>query len=99
MDNTMHKALRSVIEETDEAYRSYFDYNTPNTDFAEFAGLALTQFKSAMRSPDLTSEDLQQLLRSGMSNHRSSGGTDKGWSSFMASYVTRAVNAQTHELA
>lgn len=92
MDNVMHVALRSVIEETGDAYRHFSDYHTANTDFAEFAGMAISQFKTALGNPDLTREDLQLMLRRGMLTHRTSGGSEQGWSAFMTKYVTGAVN-------
>lgn len=97
MDKTMHSALRSVIEETGDAYRTFYSHHNANTDFAEFAGMSLPQFKQAMQTPDLTNEDLQSLLRRGMSTHRSSGAPENGWSAFMASYVTKAVNERVQQ--
>lgn len=99
MNTSKHIALRSVIEETEDAYRTFSDYHQANADFAEFAGMALTQFKQAMQTPDLTNEDLQSVLRRGMTNHRASGASESGWSAFMASYVTRAMNDKAFEIA
>lgn len=98
MSKSIHSELLSVIEETGDAYRTFSDYHHANTDFAEFAGMSLPQFKQALRTPDLTEEDLQSLLRRGMSRHRTSGVPEKGWSAFMASYVTTAVNQKAFEI-
>lgn len=98
MDHSVHSAVVTVLEETGSAYRSFSDFNSANTDFAEFAGMALAQFKTALRRPELTREDLQSMLRRGMVSHRTGAGIEtgeggqRGWATFMASYVTQAAN-------
>lgn len=87
--------LRTLIEETNEAFQSLTDHQNLNADFAEFAGMALPRFKQVLSKPDLTHEDLQTLLRQGMKTHRGSGEPLDRWSVFMADYVTKAVNDTT----
>lgn len=97
MEDIRKLALRNVIEETDWAYRSVLQHEYMNSDYADFAGMALGQFKDALCDPDLTREELEKMLRKGMSRHRKSA-PDSCWTTFMAGYVAQASNGnRTHE--
>lgn len=96
MEDSIRRAVKTVIEETSMAYRDFSDFNSANADFADFAGMALPQFKNALRNPDLTREDLEVLLRRGMNRHRTEN-LRMGWEAFIASYITRASNQQVLE--
>lgn len=94
MVNTNRRALRHVIEETSWAYRAFLRHEYMNSDYADFAGMALEEFKGALQAPDLTREDLEMFLRKGMKKHRRSA-PDSCWTTFMSRYVERkAANVQ-----
>jgi hypothetical protein len=88
MNVTVHQRIRILLEETNDAYSSY---DTVNADFADFAVLALTEFKNVLGNPELTKEQLIKILRKGMSKH---GDKDSGsWSVFMAHHIANAANS------
>ena len=61
-----------------------------STQTADFAALALTEFKSALSNPNLTRDQLMNMLRRGMGKH-----CDKdpnSWSAFMAHHLAKAAN-------
>jgi hypothetical protein len=91
MEQAMRRDVKVVIEETSSAYQVFSDYDYMNADFADFAAMALGQFKDALRRPELTRGDLERLLRSGMQRHRGRA-AETDWTTFMASYVTTASN-------
>src|SRR5688572_15028087 len=87
MNVSVHQRIRILIEETNDAFSSY---STVNADFADFAVLALSEFKNVLGNPDMTKEQLAQILRGGMIRHKDK---DAGsWSVFMAHHVAKAAN-------
>ncbi len=90
---TIKRDVRHVIEELDAAYNGSVEYNGMNADYANFAGMALGQFRSAMRDPDLTREKLELLLRKGIKKHRAKHHENGSWTRFVASYVAKSSNA------
>ncbi len=88
----MKRDVRNVIEELDAAYSNSIEYQGINADYATFAGMALGQFRNAMRDPDLTRENLELLLRKGIKKHRAKR-TEGSWTRFVASYVVKSSNA------
>lgn len=90
-DDTIQREVFYIIEETSAAYHAYSKHDYTNADYADFASMALSQFKSALRDPSLTRERLEKILRKGMKKHRIMD-PSANWSGFMASYVTRATN-------
>lgn len=91
MQHTIQRDVKLVIEETRTAFTTFLDREYANADFADFAAMALGQFKDALRRPELTRGDLEALLRSGMKRHRGRA-AETDWTTFMASYVTTAAN-------
>ncbi len=91
MGNQIKRDVRKVIEEIDTAYHEFSDYNYMNADYADFAGMAISQFQDAMQSPDLTREELQGLLRKGLINHKARA-NDVSWTKFVASYMAKSSN-------
>ncbi len=87
MNVSVHQRIRILIEETNDAFSSY---DTVNADFAEFAGLALAEFKNALSDPGLTREQLVKLLRRGMAKHKDKD--PNSWAAFMAHHIARAAN-------
>lgn len=91
MTDVVSTSVRRIIEEMHDAYT--YSARDSNTDYAGFAGMALTQFRDALQRPDLTQADLEGFLRRGMQSHnRNSRQDDACWSSFMAQYVSTASN-------
>jgi len=87
MSLSVHQRIRILIEQTNDAFSNY---DAVNADYAEFATLALADFKEALKNPNLTRGQLAQMLRRGMMQHQ-----DKepgSWSAFMAAHIAKASN-------
>ena len=95
METTLHQRIKMLIEETNDAYSTC---GSINADYAEFASLALSEFKSALRNPRLTRAELSQMLRTGMTQHRNVD-PETNWSTFMAHYITRTANKNAETMA
>jgi hypothetical protein len=52
MEQTIRRDVKVVIQETSSAYQVFSDHDYMNADFADFAAMALGQFKDALRRPD-----------------------------------------------
>ena len=90
MSESVHHRIQNLIEETNEA----FGYcGSVNADYAEFATLALSDFKSILKSPELTGRDLRRIIRKGMNQHKDK--TSGSWSAFMAQHVAQSANRNT----
>ncbi len=90
-DDRIRKEILYIIEETSSAYHSFSQHSYMNADFADFASMALGQFRNALRDPELTREKLEQILRKGMKKHKAND-PDGSWTQFMASYLSKATN-------
>lgn len=88
---SIHNRIRVLIEETNDAFSCY---DSVNGDYAEFATLALSDFKSILSDPALTSAELKVLIRKSMIKCR--GQDPESWATLMAKYVSRAANADMH---
>ena len=93
--------VRQVLEDTGYAYTLTCESHV-NSDYADFASTqALESFKSALKNPDLTYDDLCKILRKA-SSRASSRQCKTPWSMFMANYISRQCNSnvsgsnQTH---
>ncbi len=91
MSDLIKRDVRHVIEELDAAYHGSTEYSGMNADYANFAGMAIGQFRTAMRDPDLTRDRLELLLRKGINKHRAKR-CDSSWTKFVASYVAKSSN-------
>jgi hypothetical protein len=87
MNVSVHQRIRILLEETNDAYSAY---DTVNADFADFAALALAEFKSVLEDPHLTHEQLTKMLRKGMSKHQDKDANS--WAVFMAHHMAAAAN-------
>lgn len=87
MSLSVHQRIRILIEQTNDAFACY---DAVNADYAEFATLALSDFKDALENPNLTRGQLTGMLRRGMVKHRDK--TAGSWSAFMAAHIARAAN-------
>lgn len=93
MNSSVHARIKHLIEETNDAYSSFG--GTVNADYAEFASLALSEFKNALHKPDLTDHELRHIIRKGMNQHRKKN-PSSCWATFMALYVANGSNANIH---
>ncbi len=87
MSLSVHQRIRILIEQTTDAFACY---DAVNADYAEFATLALSDFKDALDKPNLTRGQLTHMLRRGMIKH--SDKAPGSWSAFMAAHIARAAN-------
>lgn len=99
MSSTLIKkqtVVRRVLEETGSAYKNVCTYAHVNADYAEFASSqALSSFQSALQDPDLSYEDLCQMLRRATTKEASRQ-CKTPWSIFMANYIaTRYANGNS----
>ena len=88
MSVSIHSRIKVLIEETNDAFSSCGNINA---DYAEFATLALSEFKHILRNPRLTRHQLTKMLRAGMTEHKD---VDPGanWAVFMAHYIAKTSN-------
>lgn len=93
MGNYVHHRVRMLLEETSDAFSSC---GTVNSDYAEFAALALSEFKHALRKPTLTSRQLRQILRDGMLKHRALK-PNTSWAAFLADHIEHASNGNMYQ--
>lgn len=92
MGSYIHYRVRMLLEETSDAFASC---GTVNSDYAEFAAMALSEFKHALRKPSLTSNQLRQILREGMVKHRALK-PDSSWAAFLADHIEHASNGNMY---
>ena len=87
------KVIHRVLEETKYAYRLSCETDHANADYAEYASLqSLTEFRRAFGDPELTYEQLCQILRSA-SNKERRRQCKTPWAMFMANYLERNGNS------
>lgn len=92
MDTSIHQRIRVLLEETNDAFSCC---GNVNGDFADFATLALSDFKSVLSDPALTSRELKVLIRKSMTRCRDED--PQSWSMLMAQYVAKAANSDSPE--
>ena len=76
------------------AYQEFSDWHCMNADYADFASIAIGEFRDALRDPELTREDLKYMLRRGMNKHRNRN-SQVSWTKYVASYMARSSNANS----
>ncbi len=83
--------VRKLIEDTGYAYTLMCESHV-NADYADFASSqALESFKTALENPDLTYDDLCQILRKA-STRANTRQCKTPWSMFMANYIAKHSN-------
>ncbi len=98
MSEAIRKDVKDVIEEIDTAYHEFSNHHNMNADYPDFARMAVGQFRTALRDPSLTREDLEGLLRQGMSKYKSICpdsnycAIEPSWTNFVASYMAKTAN-------
>lgn len=89
------KVIHRVLEETKYAYRLSCETDHANADYAEYASLqSLAEFRRAFGNPELTHEQLCQILRSASNNERRRQ-CKTPWAMFMANYLERNSNGNS----
>lgn len=90
------EVIHRVLEDTRYAYRLMSEMDHPNADYAEYASLqSLAEFRRAFGNPELTYEQLCQILRSA-SNKERRRQCKTPWAMFMANYLERNGNSNIH---
>lgn len=85
------KRVCYVVKEIDDAYRTFSDHDNMNADYAEFAGMAINQFRDALSNPALSREDFKSIFRDGLKKHRAEA-RNSDWAKFLASHITLKAN-------
>lgn len=89
MANYLYGQVQALIHDTNEAFMSCG--GSVNTDYAEFAGMALSEFKAVLKNPALTRSELVGMLRRGMAKSKCD---DPGqWPILMAHQLRTAANS------
>lgn len=87
---TKHKEkVRKVLEDTGFAYTLSCESQHINSDYADYASTqALSAFQRALKDPNLSYDDLCNILRkaSSRASHRQ---CKTPWSMFMANYISK----------
>jgi hypothetical protein len=92
MGNYVHHRVKMLLEETSDAFSSC---GSVNSDYAEFATMALSEFKHALRKPSLTSKQLRMMLRNGTMKHRALK-PESSWAAFLADHIENSANGDAH---
>lgn len=95
MANSVHRCVKALIEETNDAYGMFTAHGNMNGDYADFASLSLSQFKAALRKPEMTRRELVRLLRKASNSHKDVS-PDACWANFMAGYMAKTSNSNTN---
>ena len=93
MGSTMYKSIKSLIEETNDAYS--ICRGAVNADYAEFATMSISDFKRALQDPRLTRAQLTKMLRTGATEHKAED-PESCWATFMAHYIARSANSRSN---
>ncbi len=91
MKQEIRKSVRQVVEELDDAYNEFSNREYMNGDYADFASMAVGQFRDALRNPELTREELKYMFRSGIREHKTQD-TDTRWTKFIATHIAQSSN-------
>ncbi len=88
MTNFSQQQIKDLIEKTNDAFRNC---DSVNMDYAEFASLALSDFKEILKNPYLTGRDLRRIIRKGHNNHKATD-QQESWASFVAGFIAQSSN-------
>lgn len=88
MAQSIDYRVQRLIEETNSLF---YDSGSVNTDYADFATLALQDFRSLLGMPGLTDRELKQFIRRAALQHKVEK-AQSCWASFTASYMTQKAN-------
>lgn len=87
MTQPIHSRIQALIEETNHAFEAY---GAVNADYAEFAALAIADFKNVLSDQNLTKSKLRSMLRKSMMECK--GKDASCWAVFMAEQMSQAAN-------
>ncbi len=93
-ERNIRREVRGIIEEMSYAYKTFSEHNSVNSDYAGFACMAIKQFRNALKNDKLTREELECMLRDGISKYRAEG-KEVSWSRFVASHIAQSSNSNT----
>ena len=82
------KQIKRLIQQTNDVFENS---GGVNTDYADFATIALSDFKSLLGNPDLTDRQLKRLIRHASTQYRENSPSNS-WSSFTAHYINSQAN-------
>lgn len=88
MEQQMKDQIKNLIEQTNGMF---MNCGGVNTDFADFATIALADFRTLLNEPDMTDRELKQLIRRAAARHKAAKSKDC-WKSFTARYMSRKAN-------
>ncbi len=86
---SIHKRIKILLQETNDAFTNY---HTVNADYAEFASLSLSEFRSILKQPNLDTSELIKVLRHSTIQHRKNN-PEGCWATFVAKSITEATNS------
>lgn len=89
MSISVHHRIRVLLEETSDAFDTY---GVINADFADFAALAISDFKDLLGRPALTRTQLQIMLRLAMNECRDKAQGSSTWAAFVAHHLAQTAN-------
>lgn len=84
-----HQQIKNLIEDTTIAFENC---GGVNTDYADFATMALADFKKLLGDAKLTDRQLKQLIRKANCSHRD-GDPQGCWASFVAKSIAKQSNS------
>ena len=88
MTNFSQDQIKDLIEKTNDAFKNC---DSVNMDYAEFASLALSDFKEILKNPYLTGRDLRRIIRKEHNNHKASN-PQSCWATFVAGHIAQSSN-------
>lgn len=88
MGRSANSRVQTLIDDTNEAFLSCG--GCINSDYADFASMAIAEFRQALDKPSLRRDDLVKLLRKSMQKSRCENQAQ--WSILMSHHVTNSVS-------
>ena len=82
------KQIKMLIQQTNTVFENC---GGVNTDYADFATIALQDFRNMLGNPDLTDRELKRLIRKASARYRNEN-PEPSWSAFTASYINKRAN-------
>ncbi len=86
---SVHERIRDLIEDTSNLFENC---GGVNTDYADFATIALAEFKLLLGDPSLTDRQLKQLIRKAENSHKTMN-QQTSWAVFVAEHIAEQANS------
>ena len=95
MSATIQQRIITLIRDTNSVFQNC---GGVNTDYADFATIALAEFKTLLGTPKLTDRELKQLIRKANVQHKATAerdncNTEDCWATFIADHITQQANS------